>query len=96
MSNARTTRTAIIAGFVALSAVASLTASAQTRTRAAAAEAVVVETGGEGSGEAVQERAYDPRSNEAAQPEPSEGNEDERDINSGDDGNGGSESQGGN
>lgn len=43
----------------------------------------------DGSGAAVEERAHDPRANTAAQPERSEGNEDDLDLNEGDDGNNG-------
>jgi hypothetical protein len=71
---------------LALIAVASV-ASAQTRT--VAPSVTDVEAAEEGSGAAVQERAFDPRGNTAAQPERSEGNEDEGDLNGGDDGNNG-------
>lgn len=70
-------------GLVSLSTLAS----AQTRTRAAVQEV----SDDEGSGEAVQERAYDPRGNEARQSDhirtADEGNEDDQ---------GGEEGQGGN
>jgi hypothetical protein len=78
-------RTLVVA-LLALIAVASV-ASAQSR--AVAPSATEVDAARDGSGAAVQERAFDPRGNTAAQPERSEGNEDEGDLNEGDDGNNG-------
>lgn len=75
---------------------ATMAAAAQTRGGDALAPTGTVVEEGDGSGGEVDERAYDPRGNEAAQPERNEGNEDDLDINSWDDGTSGGASQGGN
>ncbi|MCA9561987.1 MAG: hypothetical protein KC561_00795 [Myxococcales bacterium] len=64
------------------------------QTRSTVAPAQVTTPAIEGTGTTVQERAVNPYANEERQPERSEGNEDDLDINSGDDGSsGGSETQ---
>lgn len=86
-----------ILSFCVVLTIALLAAAAFAQTRnTIAPSGQQVRGGADGSGDGVQERAYDPRGNEARQPERSEGNEDDLDINEGDDGTGGgSASQGG-
>jgi hypothetical protein len=59
------------------------------QTRSVAPASTDMEAAAEGSGDAVEERAHNPRANTAVQPERSEGNEDDLDQNEGDDGNNG-------